>query len=113
MRLVISVTISSINRYKEPNNRYLFISERAAWDLIYKWKEVNSEFAYYSFRKACSIDAHPNKTKLINWAKKTNFSIKDLLLAENVPKRVDDFSCCLLQFHLAIFYTKWQFSTVL
>tara|TARA_B100001248_G_scaffold103616_2_gene77211 strand:- start:2351 stop:5380 length:3030 start_codon:yes stop_codon:yes gene_type:complete len=79
MRLVISVTISSINRYKEPNNRYLFISERAAWDLIYKWKEVNSEFAYYSFRRACSIDAHPNKTKLINWAKKTNFSIKDLL----------------------------------
>ena len=28
MRLVISVTISSINRNKEPNNKYLFVSEK-------------------------------------------------------------------------------------
>ena len=86
MRLVISVTISSINRNKEPNNKYLFVSEKSAWNLIYKWSEVNSEFAYYSFRKACSIDAHPNKKKLINWAKKTNFSIKDLLPEINKSK---------------------------
>ena len=70
MRLVISVTKSSINRYKEPDNKYLLISEKSAWDLLYKWNEIDSELAYYSFRKACSLDAHPGKKKFDKWAKK-------------------------------------------
>ena len=57
MRLVISVTKSSINKYREPDNKYLLISEKSAWNLLYKWSEIDSEFAYYSFRKACSLDA--------------------------------------------------------
>ena len=69
MRLVISVTKSSINRYKEPDNKYLLISEKSAWDLLYKWSEIDSEFAYYSFRKACSLDAHPDKNKFYSGLK--------------------------------------------
>tara|TARA_B100000900_G_scaffold297508_1_gene256034 strand:+ start:64 stop:3093 length:3030 start_codon:yes stop_codon:yes gene_type:complete len=86
MRLAISVTKSAINRCNEPDNKYLFISEKSAWNLINKWDGINAEFAYYSFRKACSMDGHPNKKKFIRWAKKSNFSIKDLLPDINKSK---------------------------
>ena len=47
MRLVISVTKSLINRVKEPDNKYLLISEKPAWSLLKSWSEINSEYAYY------------------------------------------------------------------
>ena len=78
MRLVISVTKSLINRVKEPENKYLLISEKSAWDVLEKWVKIDSEFAYYSFRKACDKDAHPNQNKFNNWAKKNKFSVTDL-----------------------------------
>jgi 4-aminobutyrate aminotransferase-like enzyme/Ser/Thr protein kinase RdoA (MazF antagonist) len=78
MRLVISVTKSLINRVKEPENKYLLISEKSAWDVLEKWVKIDPEFAYYSFRKACDKDAHPNQNKFNNWAKKNKFSVTDL-----------------------------------
>ncbi len=78
MRLVISVTKSLINRIEEPDNKYLLISEKPAWDLLKIWSQINSEYAYYSFRKACNIDAHPNKQKFSKWIRNKNFSVKDL-----------------------------------
>ena len=43
MRLVISVTKSLINRVEEPDNKYLLISEKPAWDLLNIWSQINSE----------------------------------------------------------------------
>ena len=78
MRLVISVTKSSINRYKEPNNKYLLISEKSAWNLLNNWSKIDSEYAYYAFRTACNLDAHPNKKKFSKWVRSKKFSITDL-----------------------------------
>ena len=78
MRLVISVTKSFINRDKEPDNKYLLISEKPAWNLLKSWSEINSEYAYYSFRKACNLDAHPNKKKFTKWVRSKKFNVKDL-----------------------------------
>ncbi len=78
MRLIISVTKSLINRVKEPDNKYLLISEKPAWSLLESWSEINSEYAYYSFRKACNLDAHPNKKKFSKWLTNKNFFVKDL-----------------------------------
>ena len=78
MRLVISVTKSLINRIEEPDNKYLLISEKPAWDLLKIWSQINSEYAYYSFRKACNLDAHPNKKKFAKWIVNKKFSIKDI-----------------------------------
>lgn len=78
MRLVISVTKSLINRFEEPDNNYLLISEKPAWELIKKWAEVDSEFAYYSFRRACDINAHPDQNLFYKWAEENQFSITDL-----------------------------------
>ena len=78
MRLVISVTKSLINRVKEPDNKYLLISEKPAWSLLKSWSEINSEYAYYSFRKACNLDAHPNKKKFSKCLTNKKFFVKDL-----------------------------------
>tara|TARA_B100000575_G_scaffold57829_1_gene43658 strand:+ start:14202 stop:17225 length:3024 start_codon:yes stop_codon:yes gene_type:complete len=78
MRLVISVTKSMINKINNPENDYLIISEKPAWNLLKKWSNVNSEFAYFSFRSSCELDAHPNKKKFHKWAKDKKFLIKNL-----------------------------------
>lgn len=86
MKTVISVTKSAINKTLEPDNKYLQISEESAWSLLKKWIKVDSEFAYYSYRKACSLDAHPNKNKFDKWAKNNGFLIGDLMPEINKTK---------------------------
>jgi len=78
MRLVISVTKSAINKIKEPDNEYLLISEKPAWEVLKKWQEISPDFAEYSFRQACGYVAHPNEEKFNNWAIKNSFKLSEL-----------------------------------
>ncbi len=52
-RLCISVTQSAYNASIETNNEHHFISEKPAWDLLYKLIRLNPVKAQDSFRKAC------------------------------------------------------------
>ncbi|MCT4629848.1 aminotransferase class III-fold pyridoxal phosphate-dependent enzyme [Winogradskyella sp.] len=78
MRLIISVTKSAINKIKEPDNKYLLISEKPAWEVLKKWFKISPDFAHYSFRAACEFEAHPNQTKFETWAKTQEFSLETL-----------------------------------
>ena len=78
MRLVISYTASIINQKEEPDNEYLQISSKPAWELLKKWKEIHPDFAEYTFRVACGFNAHPNQEKFNNWTAKNNFLLSDL-----------------------------------
>ncbi len=78
MRLVISVTKSAMNKIKEPENTYLLISEKPAWELLKKWQKVHPEFAYYSFRNVCGYTAHPNQEAFEKFALKNTYSVADL-----------------------------------
>jgi len=78
MRLVISVTKSAINKEKEPENTYLLVSEKAAWELLEKWIQINGQIAHFSFREACGFSAHPKEKAFTAWAKKQNLVLKDL-----------------------------------
>jgi len=78
MRLVITVTMSAISKEKEPNNEYLLISEKPAWEVLKKWSKISSEFAHFSFREACGFKAHPNEEQFLHWASKNDFSLSDL-----------------------------------
>ncbi len=78
MRLVISVTKSAINKTKEPDNEYLQISERPAWDLLKKWREISPEFALFSFRQACGFAVHPDSGEFEKWSAQNKFSLTDL-----------------------------------
>ncbi|MFT4832610.1 MAG: 4-aminobutyrate aminotransferase-like enzyme/Ser/Thr protein kinase RdoA (MazF antagonist) [Psychroserpens sp.] len=78
MRLVISVTKSAINKIKEPDNHYLLVSEKPAWELLQKWQSVDADFAHYSFREICSFTAHPHEEKFSAWASQQSFSLEKL-----------------------------------
>lgn len=83
MRLVISVTKSAINKIEEPNNKYLLISEKPAWEVLKKWRDISEDFAHFSFREACGFVPHPNQEKFNTWSKNTSFKVSDLFPTVN------------------------------
>lgn len=83
IRLVISVTKSAINRKAEPENEYLLISEKSAWELLYKWRQTNAEFAHYSFRTVCGFPAHPKRIEFNRWALKEKLKLNSLFPSLN------------------------------
>ncbi len=78
MRLVISITKSAINKSKEPDNKYLIISEKPAWEVLRKWYKISPDYAHYSFREACGFTAHPAESAFKNWAKEQTFHVSNL-----------------------------------
>ncbi|SNR47490.1 aminotransferase class III-fold pyridoxal phosphate-dependent enzyme [Flavobacterium sp. ov086] len=52
-RLCISVTQSAYNASLDSNNEHHFITEKPAWDLLYKLIEINPIKAQDAFRKGC------------------------------------------------------------
>ena len=78
MRLVISVTKSAINKIQEPDNTYLLISEKPAWELLFKWKNIPLPYAHFAFRSACGLSPVPHQKAFENWAAKQNFKLKNL-----------------------------------
>ena len=91
MRLVISVTKSAINKIKEPDNDYLLISEKPAWEVLKKWHLINPDFAEYSFRATCGFTAHPKQEAFENWASKELFQLSELFpsIARNEVHHLD------------------------
>jgi 4-aminobutyrate aminotransferase-like enzyme len=69
-RLLISVVCSELNRLEHPENVYLQISDRPAWDLLAKWMGIAPQLAYYSFRNACGLEPCLQSEKFATWAKK-------------------------------------------
>ena len=78
MRLVISATVGCINAIQQPDNEYLQISQKAVWENLNRWASVHPRFAYYSFREACGLKAHPKSESFEQLAKNSRFSFKDV-----------------------------------
>ena len=55
-RLCISVTQSAYNASLDSNNEHHFITEKPAWDLLYKLIQINPVKAQDAFRKACGFE---------------------------------------------------------
>ncbi|PHS09527.1 MAG: peptidase M23, partial [Kordia sp.] len=75
MRLLISVTKSAMNKIAEPDNTYLLISEKPAWEVLEKWRDISADYAEYSFREACGFSAHSNDKQFLDWANKNTFQL--------------------------------------
>ncbi|EAR01848.1 aminotransferase class III-fold pyridoxal phosphate-dependent enzyme [Maribacter sp. HTCC2170] len=84
MRLVISVTKSALNKVEEPDNEYLLISEKPAWEVLEKWRIISEDFAHYSFRSACGYAPHPNEEEFKKWANSNSFDLNSLFPTSNV-----------------------------
>lgn len=70
-RLMISVTFSALRKKKFPDDEYLQISEKPAWELLHKWKRIHPDYVTLRFKEAIGIDTS-KAFKL--WAKKQNFA---------------------------------------
>ncbi len=66
-RLCLSVVISAEQRKAEPANEYLSISEKPAWALLKKWRDINPDFAHYVFRDACGLTPCPRAEEVVDW----------------------------------------------
>lgn len=66
-RLMITVANSAWNKHNEPENEYLTISEKPAWDLLKKLRNVSPALAHYTFRQACGWEACPTKPVFEYW----------------------------------------------
>jgi 4-aminobutyrate aminotransferase-like enzyme/Ser/Thr protein kinase RdoA (MazF antagonist) len=78
MRLVIIVTRAAMSKIEEPDNEYLWLSEKPAWEVLEKWRLISPDFAHYSFRKACGFTPHPNEQKFKDWASNQSFHLSEL-----------------------------------
>jgi 4-aminobutyrate aminotransferase-like enzyme/Ser/Thr protein kinase RdoA (MazF antagonist) len=83
MRLVIIVTRAAMSKIEEPNNEYLWISEKPAWEVLYKWHEISDDFAHFSSRNACGFSAHPNETEFEKWSQNNTFKLSELFPSIN------------------------------
>ena len=82
MRLITTITKSSIQLDEDPTNEYHQISAKPAWNALLKWFDVNAEFAYYSFREACGYKAHPQQEVFKEWSKRRKFNFTELFPSE-------------------------------
>ena len=73
-RLMITVARAAKNKKEEPENDYLVISERVAWDLLEKWRKVDPSFAYYTFRNSCGWEACPANDNFLSSLKKEDIT---------------------------------------
>ena len=66
-RLAVSVTNSALQQKLHPDNRYLLVSERPAWELLERLSDVDPSLPHYLFRRACGLAPCPQTAAVINW----------------------------------------------
>jgi 4-aminobutyrate aminotransferase-like enzyme/Ser/Thr protein kinase RdoA (MazF antagonist) len=64
-RLAVSVTNSAIQKRLRPDDPYVVISEKPAWELLEKLERVPPRLAYYGFLEACDLEI-PNAKNVVN-----------------------------------------------
>jgi 4-aminobutyrate aminotransferase-like enzyme/Ser/Thr protein kinase RdoA (MazF antagonist) len=66
-RLMVSVVNSAQRKRLHPDDPYITISERPAWDAIEKLAKIPARFAHYTFRHACGLPSVPQSERIVNW----------------------------------------------
>jgi len=67
MRLCMSVCHCAHQSSLEPDNEYLRISEKPAWDLLQRLAPNHSRMAEYLFREACGFTPVAHSTQVLQW----------------------------------------------
>ena len=78
-RLAVSVVNSAFQRHADPDNEYLTVSERPAWELLERLGSVHPRFARYTFRGACGLEPCPAAPAVAGWLKDAACVIGPLL----------------------------------
>jgi 4-aminobutyrate aminotransferase-like enzyme/Ser/Thr protein kinase RdoA (MazF antagonist) len=84
MRLAMSVCIATHQRKRSPDNAYLSITERPAWELLARLVATHPRLAHYTLRHACGMAPCPDSPKLISWMSQNRERAKPI-----VPARLE------------------------
>uniref|UniRef100_UPI00257F9671 aminotransferase class III-fold pyridoxal phosphate-dependent enzyme n=1 Tax=Candidatus Borrarchaeum sp. TaxID=2846742 RepID=UPI00257F9671 len=68
-RLCMSVSIAAYQQKIEPENEYLKVSEKPAWETLKLLKDVHPRFSNYVFRYACKMNPCPQSKEIVDWIK--------------------------------------------
>jgi len=90
-RLVITLVMAAKQRKKYPDNKYLSISEKNAWDLIYKLDKVDPYFFIAVIRDICSLEPIFNFSKKLQLFKSQQFGNLFDFELNNVNKKIVNF----------------------
>ena len=82
MRLAVSVTNSALQQKLHPDNTYLLVSERPAWELLEKLYGVDPALPHYLFRHACKLAPCPQSVSVVNWLARNANSIGPVVDAD-------------------------------
>ena len=84
-RLLISVTCSAQNLAENPDNAYLQISDRPAWDLLEKLHKIPTALAVATIRAACGWPPCPKNVAFMHWIKENQKTVHPI-----VPDNLDE-----------------------
>ncbi|MEL6926985.1 MAG: phosphotransferase, partial [Bacteroidota bacterium] len=82
IRLLVSVTVAAINRRDHPDNAYLFVSEKPAWQLLEQFRQVAPAFAHYAFRQISGWEPCPQRKRYDDWLGSAKASLHPLVKFE-------------------------------
>jgi 4-aminobutyrate aminotransferase-like enzyme/Ser/Thr protein kinase RdoA (MazF antagonist) len=93
-RLAVSVVNSAYQRHHFPDDQYLVISERPAWEALERLGAVHPRFAHYSFRGACGLEPCPATPAVVSWLRDSAEALGPLFEPDprTVPRVVFDLS---------------------
>ncbi len=66
-RLMVSVVNSAYRRSIVPDDPYVTISERPAWDALHRWATIPPALAEYTLRAACDYEPVPRSGRVVSW----------------------------------------------
>ncbi len=78
-RLLLSVSNAALKKQEEPNNTYLLISEKPAWDLLKKMHQIPPALAHYTFRQSCGLTPCPKQRPFQDWIKDQQNTLSAIL----------------------------------
>ncbi|MEZ4707059.1 MAG: aminotransferase class III-fold pyridoxal phosphate-dependent enzyme [Caldilineaceae bacterium] len=67
MRLALSVTLCAYQQTLEPDNEYLRISERPAWAMLVRLRDIHPNLAHCALRHACGWTPCPTGAQVSSW----------------------------------------------
>jgi len=89
-RLILSLTVSAINKTDHPDNEYLLVSEAPAWRLLEQWKDIPPALAHFAFREACGWVPCPKQTPFVEWVSKNQASFAPVIdLSKSTLTKLD------------------------
>jgi len=100
IRLCMSVCISAYQQKQEPDNNYLSISEKPAWELLEWLVDVNPQLVYSTFRHACNLTPCRKSEKVVCWSHENHKHIGSVIThnLKTLKKVIFDLSIGSLEF---------------